>query len=78
MILRQLLVLRNQIEERLLAHQLISIELNSSCDNPLVDVGNGERTLIIADINRAAYMAELSYIASPMSSHVLRTGCRDA
>jgi phenylalanine ammonia-lyase len=117
-----------QLEDLLLADQQISIELNSSCDNPLVDSDandiyygcnfqaaavtsamekarlalqmfgrilfaqstemidvhlsgglpanlaadnpNISFTMKGVDINMAAYMAELSYLANPMSSHV--------
>lgn len=116
------------MEDLLLADQQISIELNSSCDNPLVDsqaqeiyygcnfqaasvtsamekvrlslqmfgrilfaqstemidphLSGGLPANLAADdpslsftmkgidINMAAYMAELSYVANPMSSHV--------
>ncbi|KAI6085472.1 phenylalanine ammonia-lyase [Hypoxylon rubiginosum] len=117
-----------QLEDLLLADQQISIELNSTTDNPLVDVENTEIhyganfqaacitsamekarlslqmfgrmlfsqltelvdptlngglpanlasddpslsfTMKGVEINMAAYMAELSYFANPMSSHV--------
>ncbi|QKX61613.1 uncharacterized protein TRUGW13939_08765 [Talaromyces rugulosus] len=117
-----------QLEDLLLADQQISIELNSSCDNPLVDSEANEIyygcnfqaatvtsamekvrlalqmfgrilfaqssemidpnlsgglpanlaaddpslsfTMKGVDINMAAYMAELSYLANPLSSHV--------
>ncbi len=122
-----------QLEDLLLAHRQISVELNSSCDNPLVDSSSGvagqqdiyygcnfqaavvtsamekvrlalqmlgrllfsQATEMIdptlsgglpanlasddpslsftmkgVDVNMAAYMAELSYLAAPMSSHV--------
>jgi phenylalanine ammonia-lyase len=117
-----------QLEDLLLAHQQITVELNSSCDNPLVDVANREIlygcnfqaasvtsamektrlslqmfgrilfaqltemvdpnlsgglpanlaaddpslsfTMKGVEISMAAYMAELSYLANPMSSHV--------
>ncbi|MCJ1312551.1 hypothetical protein MMC25_006225 [Agyrium rufum] len=117
-----------QLEDLLLADQQIGIELNSSCDNPLVDSLTNEIyygcnfqaaivtsamekvrlslqmfgrllfaqstemidphlsgglpanlaaddpslsfTMKGVDINMAAYMAELSYLANPMSSHV--------
>nr|P9WEN6.1 RecName: Full=Phenylalanine aminomutase (L-beta-phenylalanine forming); Short=PAM; AltName: Full=Cyclochlorotine biosynthesis protein P1 [Talaromyces islandicus] len=117
-----------QLEDLLLADQQISIELNSSCDNPLVDSETNDIyygcnfqaaavtsamekvrlamqmfgrmlfaqstemidvhlsgglpanlaadnpsisfTMKGVDINMAAYMAELSYLANPMSSHV--------
>lgn len=116
-----------QLEDLLLADQQISIELNSSCDNPLVDTltrdiyyGCNFQAAVVTsamekvrlslqmpgrmlfaqstemidphlsgglpanlaadnpslsftmkgvDINMAAYMAELSYLANPMSSH---------
>ncbi|PYH90971.1 phenylalanine ammonia-lyase [Aspergillus ellipticus CBS 707.79] len=117
-----------QLEDLLLADQQITIELNSSCDNPLVDSSVGDIyygcnfqaavvtsamekvrlslqmfgrmlfaqstemidpnlsgglpanlaaddpslsfTMKGVDVNMAAYMAELSYLANPMSSHV--------
>ena len=117
-----------QLEDLLLADQQISIELNSSCDNPLIDSSTNDIfygcnfqavsvtsamekvrlslqmfgrilfaqstemidphlsgglpanlaadnpslsfTMKGVDINMAAYMAELSYLANPMSSHV--------
>ncbi|QKX62708.1 uncharacterized protein TRUGW13939_09869 [Talaromyces rugulosus] len=117
-----------QLEDLLLADQQLSIELNSSCDNPLVDssvndiyygcnfqaaavTSSMEKvrlalqmfgrilfaqstemidphlsgglpanlaaddpslsfTMKGVDVNMAAYMAELSYLANPMSSHV--------
>lgn len=117
-----------QLEDLLLADSQISIELNSSCDNPLVDSSvediyygcNFQAAVVTSsmekvrlslqmfgrmlfaqstemidphlsgglpanlaaddpslsftmkgvDINMAAYMAELSYLANPMSSHV--------
>ncbi|GKZ73875.1 hypothetical protein AnigIFM50267_010814 [Aspergillus niger] len=117
-----------QLEDLLLADQQITIELNSSCDNPLVDSTAGDIyygcnfqaavvtsamekvrlslqmlgrmlfaqstemidptlsgglpanlaaddpslsfTMKGVDVNMAAYMAELSYLANPMSSHV--------
>lgn len=117
-----------QLEDLLLADLQISIELNSSCDNPLVDSSvediyygcNFQAAVVTSamekvrlslqmfgrllfaqstemidphlsgglpanlaaddpslsftmkgvDINMAAYMAELSYLANPMSSHV--------
>ncbi|OKL58727.1 hypothetical protein UA08_06307 [Talaromyces atroroseus] len=117
-----------QLEDLLLADQQISIELNSSCDNPLVDSSANDIyygcnfqaaavtsamekvrlalqmfgrilfaqstemidphlsgglpanlaaddpslsfTMKGVDVNMAAYMAELSYLANPMSSHV--------
>lgn len=117
-----------QLEDLLLADQQIHIELNSSCDNPLVDSDANEIyygcnfqaasvtsamekvrlalqmfgrilfaqstemidphlsgglpanlaadnpslsfTMKGVDVNMAAYMAELSYLANPMSSHV--------
>ncbi|EED19143.1 phenylalanine ammonia-lyase [Talaromyces stipitatus ATCC 10500] len=117
-----------QLEDLLLADQQITIELNSSCDNPIVDssandiyyganfqaaavtsamekvrlvlqmfgkilfaqssemidphLSGGLPTNLAADdpslsftmkgvdINMAAYMAELAYLANPMSSHV--------
>lgn len=117
-----------QLEDLLLADQQISIELNSSCDNPLVDSSVDEIyygcnfqaavvtsamekvrlslqmfgrilfaqstemidphlsgglpanlaaddpslsfTMKGVDISMAAYMAELAYLANPMSSHV--------
>lgn len=117
-----------QLEDLLLAERQITVELNSSCDNPLVDATTGdilygcnfqaasvtsamEKTRLSlqmlgrllfsqltelvdptlsgglpsclaadnpslsftmkgVDINMAAYMAELSYLANPMSSHV--------
>lgn len=116
------------LEDMQLAHKQIAVELNSSCDNPLVDTANSEiysganfqatsitsamektrlalqmfgkllfsqstelvdpnynnglPTNLVADepnmsftmkgvdISMAAYMAELAYIASPVSSHV--------
>lgn len=116
-----------QLEDLILADQQISIELNSSCDNPLVDSSvddiyygcNFQAAVVTSamekvrlslqmfgrilfaqcmemidphlsgglpanlaaddpslsftmkgvDINMAAYMAELAYLASPMSSH---------
>jgi phenylalanine ammonia-lyase len=117
-----------QLEDLLLADQQITVELNSSCDNPLVDAATGdilygcnfqaasvtsamEKTRLSlqmfgrllfsqltemvdptlsgglpaslaaddpslsftmkgVEISMAAYMAELSYLANPMSSHV--------
>ncbi|EED20600.1 phenylalanine ammonia-lyase, putative [Talaromyces stipitatus ATCC 10500] len=117
-----------QLEDLLLADQQIHIELNSSCDNPLVDTEANDIyygcnfqaasvtsamekvrlalqmfgrilfsqstemidphlsgglpanlaadnpslsfTMKGVDVNMAAYMAELSYLANPMSSHV--------
>lgn len=117
-----------QLEDLLLAHRQITIELNSSCDNPLVDSSsediyygcNFQAAVVTSamekvrlslqmfgrmlfaqttemidphlsgglpanlaaddpslsftmkgiDVNMAAYMAELSYLANPMSSHV--------
>ncbi|EAW06408.1 aromatic amino acid ammonia-lyase [Aspergillus clavatus NRRL 1] len=117
-----------QLEDLLLAHQQVTVELNSSCDNPLLDVktddifyggnfqavsitsamekartclqmfgrlifaqatelvdpnlNNGLPTNLVADdpslsftmkgvdISMASYMAELAYLANPVSSHV--------
>jgi phenylalanine ammonia-lyase len=117
-----------QLEDMLLAHRQITTELNSSCDNPLVDSSahdilygcNFQAAVVTSamekvrlslqmfgrllfaqttemidptlsgglpanlaadnpslsftmkgvDVNMAAYMAELSYLANPMSSHV--------
>ncbi|KAK3045902.1 hypothetical protein LTR09_012568 [Extremus antarcticus] len=122
-----------QLEDLMLAYQQVNIELNSSCDNPLIDTGSGHEdgansilygcnfqaaaitsavekirlalqmfgrllfsqltemvdptysglpanlaaddpsisfTFKGVDISMAAYMAELSYLANPMSSHV--------
>ncbi|KUI70371.1 Phenylalanine ammonia-lyase [Cytospora mali] len=117
-----------QLEDLLLAHRQITTELNSSCDNPLVDsrehdiyYGCNFQAAVVTsavekvrlslqmfgrllfaqttemidphlsgglpanlaaddpslsftmkgvDVNMAAYMAELSYLANPMSSHV--------
>lgn len=116
------------LEDLMLAHRQIAVELNSTCDNPLVDTANddifcganfqatsvtsamektrlslqmfgkllfsqatemvdpnynnGLPTNLVADepnmsftmkgvdISMAAYMAELAYIANPVSSHV--------
>lgn len=117
-----------QLEDLLLAHRQVTVELNSSCDNPLVDaqsddifyggnfqavsitsamektrtclqmfgrllfaqatelidpsLNNGLPTNLVADdpslsftmkgvdISMASYMAELAYLANPVSSHV--------
>lgn len=117
-----------QLEDLMLADQQINIEINSSCDNPLVDSKSSdiyyganfqaasvtsamEKTRLVlqmfgkilfsqsfemidpnlsgglpanlaaddpslsfmmkgVDVNMAAYMAELAYLANPMSSHV--------
>lgn len=117
-----------QLEDLLLAHRQVAVELNSSCDNPLVDaqsddifyggnfqavsitsamektrtclqmfgrllfaqateivdpsLNNGLPTNLVADdpslsftmkgvdISMASYMAELAYLANPVSSHV--------
>lgn len=117
-----------QLEDLLLADRQISVELNSSCDNPLVNAASGDIlygcnfqaaavtsamekarlslqmfgrlifcqltemvdpslsgglpanlaaddpslsfTMKGVDISMAAYMAELSYLANPLSSHV--------
>ncbi|KAH2201274.1 hypothetical protein KXW61_007325 [Aspergillus fumigatus] len=117
-----------QLEDLLLAHHQVTVELNSSCDNPLVDMqsgdifyggnfqavsitsamektrtclqmfgrllfaqatelidpnlNNGLPTNLVADdpslsftmkgvdISMASYMAELAYLANPVSSHV--------
>ncbi|RYO81317.1 hypothetical protein DL764_009778 [Monosporascus ibericus] len=65
-----------QLEDLMAAHQQVTQEFNSSADNPLVDADPDVREVYTSftangiDINIVAYMSELAFLASPVSSHV--------